>query len=460
MILYILFSWAFFCLSAAFEFRRTENFRKLDTFSLITLAFAVVYVFAPSVLYWASPDDASFTKFIWMRHLPGDAWTYAICALLVLGAYVCIYLGYAISRGQPRLVLSVSAKTYLIVGSIFTIGGLIAFLAFLQIVGGPVTAFQKAWYLRQGTPDDLPFSQFAFVKRLSFFVVPGSVFLLQGASRRLSYWPIAALAVASALVILTFMNGRLQLAIYVAPILLVMLTFRNGVTPRTVLARLCVACLMLGVIAGTKTLMQTSAAFVDAPAIAAAGSPPSANEPVHRASALAYHLPQKVVSVGLEFAFPFCNLLSVLTSPPEPRWFMDLVLPIFHLIPKRIVPIADYLPARLYELNTMTQVGAVTWGIPVDLICFGYFSLGAFGVLVVSFGFGWLARRVEMMMPGGNYGDDVFRLSLMFLIASLVMYGDPNWLVIEQFHWLFAVLLYTLLTGTKSKLAMEPIRQQ
>jgi hypothetical protein len=86
MILYILFSWAFFCLSAAFEFRRTENFRKLDTFSLITLAFAVVYVFAPSVLYWASPDDASFTKFIWMRHLPGDAWTYAICALLVRGS--------------------------------------------------------------------------------------------------------------------------------------------------------------------------------------------------------------------------------------------------------------------------------------------------------------------------------------------------------------------------------------
>lgn len=445
MTLYVFLSWIFLVLGGLFEFRRLRKLKSADAFSLISLTFAIAFVLAPSVLYWTSPDDASFTKFTWMQRLPEDVQTYALAALFVIGSYVCIYLGYAASRAKPRHTYKASVCTYLIAGLLLTVGGVIAFFSFLEIVGGPVFAFQTAWLLRVGTPDDLPLAKFAFVKRLSFFVVPGSVFLLQVASKRASLWPVATLGVISALVVLTFMQGRLQLVIYIAPLLLAMWALRHRATPRLAFASFCWVCMIFSVVGGTKTLLQPSAAFVQAPPSITGASPPAETR-----VATPYYLPQKVVSVGLEFAFPFCNLLSVLTTKPEPRWFIDLVLPIFHLIPKRIVPIGNYLPPRLYELNTKAQIGPVPWGIPVDLISFGYFSLGTLGVALTSFGFGWLARRIELMMPSGNYGDEVFRFSWIVLIGSLVMYGDPNWLVIEQFHWIAALFIYVMITHPKS----------
>jgi len=111
-------------------------------------------------------------------------------------------------------------------------------------------------------------------------------------------------------------------------------------------------------------------------------------------------------------------------------------------VPKRLIPLRDYLPPKLSEQNTLLQVGKVEWGIPVDLVSFGWYSLGVVGVIVASFGFGWVARDLEGVLPLGTYGDQVFRLSWLVMIAALVMYSDPNWFVIEMFHWWVALLCY------------------
>jgi hypothetical protein len=498
MSLYIPFSWILLVLGALFEFRRVRKLGTGDTFSAIALTFAAIFVVAPSILYWSSPDDPAFVGFVWMRHLPENEQTYVLAGVLVAVSFLSVYWGYRSSRAPQRAANDCRVRPYLIAGLVLTAAGLIAFFTFLEIVGGPSKAFQTAFYLRLGVPENLPLAKFAFVKRLSFFVLPGSVFLLQAASRRASLWPIAAFGVCSALFILTFMYGRVQLATYIAPLLVAMWPLRYRVQPKLALAGVLWICMIFGVVAGTKMLLQPRtvvevtpvsvlkeleklkrhppsvsaaspeqapepaqdaapsvvppAARPDAPPLARAplvvppaaqpGAPPLALEPVRQP----FYLSPKVVGVGLEFAFPFCNLLSVLTTDPPRRWFIDLVLPFFHLLPKRIIPVLDYLPPRLDTLNKSAQIGSVSWGIPVDLITFGYFSLGTLGVLIASVGFGWLARRIELMMPRGNYGDDVFRFMWMFLIATLVMYGDPNWLVLEQFHWLVGLGVYLMLT--------------
>src|SRR6185295_16377237 len=120
---------------------------------------------------------------------------------------------------------------------------------------------------------------------------------------------------------------------------------------------------------------------------------------------------EKISRIGLEFAFPFVNLASVMIHVPRDtgyRWYADLVLPFFHLLPKRLIPIGEYLPPRLFEVNTQFQVGNVSWAVPVDLISFAWFSSGFAGVLVVGFAFGWLVRLIETSMPAENLGDEVF----------------------------------------------------
>jgi hypothetical protein len=482
MSFYIPFSWILLVLVALFEFRRVWKLGRGDTFSAIALIFAAIFVVAPSILYWSSPDDPAFRAFVWMRFLPENEQTYVMAGVLVAVSFLSVYWGYRISRAPQRVANDHLVPPYLIAGLVLTVFGLIAFFTFLEIVGGPSKAFQTAFYLRAGVPENVPFAKFAFVKRLSFFVLPGSVFLLQAASRRVSLWPIAVFGVCSALFILTFMYGRGQLATYIAPLLVAMWPLRQRAKPKLAVAAICWICMIFGVVAGTKMLLQPRTGNEATRVLILkqleqleqlkrprpsgsmeSRSPEQASQPAQNAAPLVvprpdaqplplepvrqpFYLSPQVVGIGLEFAFPFCNLLSVLTTDPPRRWFIDLVLPLFHLLPKRIIPVLDYLPPKLETLNKTPQVGAVPWGIPVDLVTFGYFSLGPLGVLIASAGFGWLARRIELMMPRGNYGNDVFRFTWVFLTATLVMYGDPNWLVVEQFHWLVGLCIYLMLT--------------
>ncbi|KWV50627.1 hypothetical protein AS156_01375 [Bradyrhizobium macuxiense] len=446
-------------LAALIEFRRSSRF---DFLSAISAAFVLVFFVAPIILFLAPPSAPAFSKFVWMRSLPAEDAPYVWAACLVSISYLSIAAGYLVGPDRRFFVWQREDDTrkYLVLGLVFMVIGLVSYCFYLEVVGGPNSAFKNVWELRKGTPDVGPLAQFAFVKRLAFFVIPGSVFLMQFASRKRGAfaWGLTAAATFLTLCIVVFFQGRLVLIAYVAPILLAMWVMRKSSTLRTKLLNVCSTVLIFGTIFAAGEMTRPMSVIVIAPG----GPPPALGGPQDdqlsaevRPSAqdarridrlkTRVHLPNPVISLGLEFAFPIVNVLTTVQKVPGTvgyRWFADLVLPFLQLVPKRLVPLRDHLPPKLVELNTRFQVGDVEWGIPVDLVSFGWYSLGVVGVVLTSFGFGWVAKNLEGVLPSSTYGDWVFRFSWLVILAALVMYGDPYWFVIELFPWWVALLCY------------------
>ena len=468
---YVLFSCVFGLAALFVAYHHWTRSSRFDFLLGIAGAYVAVFVMAPTVLYFSSPDAPAFFKFKWMQVLPVDLGPYIWVASLVVMSSFAVYIGYLLPRRTSHAFVD-SADSYFLIGLPFLIFGILSFVGFLEIVGGPRYAFEHAWDLRSGTPDTGYLTNFAFVKRLSFFVVPGSVFLLQAASRsqhqrRLLYWTISIVGVLASIAVLVFMQGRLSLAAYTLPLLLAMWSVRRQLDFRRSI--LCVFA-VIGIFGAIFVVGQLTRPISIASLAAPGGGKLDENSysysakvlgkgevtikelSENRPQAATHYLPEGVTAIGLEFAFPFFNILSVIKHVPHDvgyRWFSDLVLPFLELVPKRIFPLRDHLPPRLFEINTQNQVGPADWGIPVDLITFGWFCLGSFGVAVISFGFGYIARHLEMRLPEGVYGDEVLRYSWLILSASLVMYG-PDWFVIEMFHWWVALAAFWWFCTRKS----------
>jgi hypothetical protein len=478
MSVYVIFSWLFALALLAAELMRRRSAVRIDFLTAISLAFAIVFVAAPSILYLTPPDSTAFLKFTWMRSLPTSAELYSDVSATVAGAYVCICFGYLSStsiKAEHCHAIDESPRAYLVAGCAFLVFGVIAFIAFLEIVGGPAYAFKHAWRLRTGTPDLGVATNFAFVKRLALLTSPGSVFLIQAESRatekRIAYILLACVGVFAALLVLVFMQGRLLLAAYVVPILLALWTARRRGSLQYQILSACSVAAIFVTIYGVGQLTKPMSLIVmelappktsgpkTTPGAAGSEATPNVSPDTTKAAkeaapVVGNSLPDKISQIALEFAFPFVNLAAVITRVPSDvgyRWYEDLLLPFLHLVPKRLIPIGEYLPPKLFEVNTRLQVGNVPWGVPVDLISFGWFSSGFVGVLVVGFAFGWLVRRIEISMPSGNLGDEVFRISWMVILSALVMYGDPNWVIVEMFHWNVALLVYLAIRSRAKK---------
>jgi hypothetical protein len=130
-------------------------------------------------------------------------------------------------------------------------------------------------------------------------------------------------------------------------------------------------------------------------------------------------------TITSEFAFPLATIANtVCHAVPAQipyRFFVDFPLAIAFLVPKRLFGI-DNLPVTANSLNG-DQFGGP---IPIDLISFGYFSLGVIGVVILLLMFGASLRLADRIFANQNETViEVFRVAWMFFLGFRVMYGDP-----------------------------------
>ena len=89
------------------------------------------------------------------------------------------------------------------------------------------------------------------------------------------------------------------------------------------------------------------------------------------------------------------------------------------------------MPSRLLDLQlsdtvTMVNVAQLNAPIPVDLISFGYYSLGVPGVIIICILFGSLLRVFEILLPLNVHKVFViFRFAWMVFLTFMIMYADP-----------------------------------
>jgi hypothetical protein len=410
--------------------QRGDQFR-LNSLFFITVVFLIAFGVCPASIILSPPSPAEIERLPWLAALPRDDSAFRATAALILIAFVSIYIGYFLPTRRRYFgpFSTADASLLLKAASIFAAAGLFSLFIFAEMVGGIVALIVNANELRKGTPDLSWFTNFAFVKRGALFCLPSTVFYLcalpgtSGSKRTFVIIAAAGMFLASLFVLAT-MSGRLMFVAFLVPFL-VPFAQRSWRWMLVVGAAVCVTSVPIALFG--KIYLNVLTGQANAPAIGGIGG--------------------ALRSIIFEFAFPIVNLTHAAGTRPDfltYRFFIDAPLSLLRLIPSRLFPLP--LPPRLVDLNTIDLVGYVPYGVPVDLISFGLYSLGFTGVALTGIVFGFAARRVEWLIRPVSYGASTFRATWMVLFGFLVMYGSPDWLVVEQFHWLAALGTYGLIS--------------
>lgn len=434
MEIYIYFSWIFAVFVLVLEVLRHGAAPKIDFLTFISTIYLVIFVISPTLVYATPPPSPWFDRFAWLKTLSPETPPYAAAAAAVFLSYLAVYVGYyfPILNVRSRFNAAGLGMTWAWLGVIFLTIGVISFFIFTEVVGGVVKTLVMANQLREGSPVDTPLASFAFVKRLTLFCLPASLFFLLALGDlvetrdRLIIMFLTAISILCSLVVL-MLSGRLVLASYLLAFLMPKMTqsFRRS------------AYFVVGAVFFTIPIILFGKTLINRFTLAG-----------HNTIDLSV---DKVLhSILLEFSFPFTNIVMVVQRIPVEgsfRFFSDLVLAPLRWIPQRLFPFS--LPERLIDTNTDLVMGNLTsGGIPVDIVSFGWYSAGALGVVIAGLLFGKLVRLLDDALPKGSYGAELFRATWILLAGFLIMYGYAEWLIVEQFHWLVALAVYLATCAT------------
>ncbi|MAY67138.1 MAG: hypothetical protein CMM77_08420 [Rhodospirillaceae bacterium] len=123
-----------------------------------------------------------------------------------------------------------------------------------------------------------------------------------------------------------------------------------------------------------------------------------------------------------EYAYPHLVAAHTLTAVPDPidfRYFIDIPLGFLHMLPS--LSGVDTWPPMILSLH----VRILPW-IPVDLVSFGYYSLGTLGVVITFAGFGVILALFDSWLTHGRgWLAQSFRAAWLFYLPFRLFYADP-----------------------------------
>ncbi len=162
--------------------------------------------------------------------------------------------------------------------------------------------------------------------------------------------------------------------------------------------------------------------------------------------------------VMMEFSFPYLTLANTSVDVPNVspyRFFADVPLAGLYLVPQRVFGLTHPQSVSMVNTELVTDGGSGT--IPVDLLSFGYFSVGLIGVVAVSLAFGAALTLCEPVFSGRK--GAVFRMALLFFMAFRVMYGDPVLAAQAGFNLILIVALLLLPRALRHALSRPGTRR-
>ncbi|WP_282154476.1 O-antigen polymerase [Cytobacillus gottheilii] len=149
--------------------------------------------------------------------------------------------------------------------------------------------------------------------------------------------------------------------------------------------------------------------------------------------------------------YPFINITMVpsfISNISDFRFFGDFIfIWIINMLPGGLLGlfgIGEIKP--LWAVNT-NNFNSITGGIPVDLISSGYYQLGIIGIILLSFTFGLIIKRLDDFFK--RYNNDAIKLlkiRFLFFIPTFVINADPEAIVRSGLNIIimFAVFYYAI----------------
>ena len=405
------------------EWSRRRPWFEIDFFRAISLVLFVVYVVIPlMVIVRPVSTGAGYLEFATTITSAVAAKTscaalLAVCAMH--GGRVIARLG---AQRAPRLQkLLLLDWPWLAVIAFSAIVGAGFAAVYIRLSGmGPIDLIRFSGSLRTGT--EATAVSFTFLNLGGMIQTAGLWLVAEGTSkralpgRRLLYIAAGGALSLAACVILLMRGGRLYVLCFAAAygVLLVNRIRRAAFTS---------ACFGVGLLAIVLWVIYGNVIFGRTEAVNTA----------HKISEAA-----DVIEGNLYF--PFASTAMAVTVVPDQmgfRYFSDF----FFGPVAAFSPIVDRIAVRLTgELlseglaqPTVAQVnsefflgsGAALTEIPVDIVAFGYYSLGFAGVVILAAAFGWLVEKLNQLTSAGRGFMEGWRSQLIIYMSSTALiYSD------------------------------------
>jgi len=399
--------------------------------SLFNLLYLNCYVAAPVLMALLRGRDLGVWNWIYKHPFPDTIFLYA--SIISLVGYFVILSGYAAwdfpasaAKQKHRNRHRVVREDLLLSLAIVTAAvGTAALLVYCNAIGGLGNYLRYANAFRGEDPPVV--TPWSFLIHIAPFTVISS-YIFYGLTLQAKTWGrrlrlrLALLATSViSLLVLYHMAGRMLLGTY-----LLVFIVHHYLYRRHSYLRLLTSVLILGglFIVFGRQLFQLGVA----PSSVADRGRLLLNDPA-----------EGVTLTLLEFSFPYPNLANAVNAVPVEvgyRYFRDVPQALTLLLPKRLL--ALQMPETVTAIN-IRQIGEP---IPVDLMSFGYYSLGLPGILVTCLVFGLTLGLFDRLLPsGGSPVISVLRVAWLLFLSFRVMYGDP-WNTLKSG---FALIVCTLI---------------
>jgi hypothetical protein len=358
--------------------------------------------------------------------------------LISVAGYVALIAGYYVTEfSQAKTFCNrlpgdafVLPETFqVIIALSFGLAGIGALLVYANEVGGFEIMVKAVGFFRNQTE---AYSDFGFLIKVAPFTCISSygfwgLFAASTDKARKGLYCIGfVLTFILSLLILYSLGGRVQFSFYLLTFILYA-SFRRGKLPlpHVFLASL----LFVSIVLFGKEITNLNV-YVSDDLVEAAWEEVS-TDPL-----------SGIRKILLEFSFPFINLANIMEFVPETmgyRWFVDIPLGIAYLLPKPLLGLT--LPPTVI----MVYDEYVDVPMPIDLLSFGYLSMGVIGTIVVYMCFGFVLYLADLYLP--PHGDRtmiLFRAAWLLYLSQQVMYGSPHHALVAGFPLLvgtFAVVV-------------------
>jgi hypothetical protein len=408
----------------------------IDSLTFIGFGFALAYGLGPAYFYWVNPDELYFEEgvSISFTSLKYSADMFSWLAFpLYCGAYatVCVAYRWASKGARPWRPVSSGAglarKYEFYAWACLVVGGLIL-LSYIMSLGGIQMFFSLSMYLRS---DENAIYQFgiervAFLKNAAMILLSGSILSYivwreRGLYNLTSVFLFLA-SLAGSLVLMIHRAGRLDLAALLAGFLIVKYIGKKEIP----WLRMAVFSVVFACFAAVgKVLFWRLSHFDQELEIGGFGR--------------VFH------SLMGEILFPHFATVTALTyaggEMQSYRYFVDIPIALVNLVPSALFGVE--------KLRTVAQINtdlmATGSPIPVDLVGFGYYSLGLPGVLIWAAVFGACAglvdRRARREPPVVAQTVIAFA-GIMFGVR--VLYCEPTHIILNSLHVLIVIAVVFL----------------
>jgi hypothetical protein len=419
------------------EFLRVGKRTQIDFLMGASLVYVICYSIVPIFVQSLKDKDLGFWN--WIFRLPFNKGEYFSASLLSITGYLAIIAGYyftefsGIGRTfQDRFVNKVwfvPETLKAIIALSFGLAGIVSLLVYANEVGGLAVMLQAVGFFRNQTD---PYSDLGFLIKVAPFATLSSyVFwdLFASSNRSLrkvlygiGFWSMFILS----LLILYSLGGRVQFAFYIL-VFVIYYSFRHQKIPKAY-AFLGGVLFLVIVLFGKEVISLN--VYVSDDLVGEAWEELS-NDPL-----------SGIRKVLLEFSFPFISLANIVELVPNGmgyRWFFDVPLGIAYLLPKPLLGLT--LPPTI----TMIYDEYVDVPMPIDLLSFGYTSMGYLGTIFVCLIYGMVLSLADSYFPGNeNKTLALLRAAWLLYLSAQVMYGTPHHALVAGFPLLVGTFVIVL----------------